>query len=227
MSSTQPSFVQPFQTVYIIKYTREGYAEPCYKIGITNDFEKRLSQHEDRRYGLKGWIETLSTTQMIVPREHAGKFEQIWANEHINAFGFRRVRGGKYDSPTMNGAYGEKKYEAMTRGGQVWVEGAFQQSATENQLCYYCHSSDHQSRHCKRKHNKAVYINRFIQSGVPGYDKPILELRSGDIKTFPMCKPILKTTRSRGKERILKMLTWTIIETPPTRRLPTRLVHAC
>lgn len=198
--------------VYSIEYKRTGYDDPCFKIGLTSDINRRRRQHERHIDGLKGWQKTLSVKTIPVRPEHAGILEEIWTLMYIAAYGFRRVRGAQYDSPNMNGYEGQNvTFSSMSFGYKQWVRRAYQQVATCLQLCYRCHTPLHQKRQCYGKASN-FHLDRFIHSGVPGYDSPpVLDLQLGVITDR-------KSVRLSGQERILKMLKWTMNDTHRSNR---------
>lgn len=191
------------RVIYVIEYSRRGYSQACFKIGLTVDFAKRRRQHERGHGGLKGWLRTVSTKTAQVTRAQAGIVEHIWTLLYIAAYGFLRVRGAQYDSPNMNGPDGAgATFRSLYGVHKQWVRRAYQETATCLQRCYVCHGS-HQKRQCPQGSIQPGDLDRFLATGLDSYDRPVLDVCVGAVTACPR-------VRAKGVDRMRRMLAWTL-----------------
>ena len=150
-----PPSHRPPNHIYVLEYEREGHDDTHFKVGITNDPQRRRRQHESRLAGLR---RITSFASARIDPAQAGEAELLLTLKYMAAHGFRRVRGSLYDHPR------QEKFPK-------WVCGAYKLVATMFQRCYYCHGTGHLGSWCPNRGSEAACRARFVESGVPGVDE--------------------------------------------------------
>jgi hypothetical protein len=190
--------------VYVLEYRRAGFQQNCFKIGITDNPDKRLKTHEST---LDGWTATVKFYySLLADPKQAGIIENHLTLYYMAAYGFQDVRGSLYDAPYQAGRVvkgqinNDKRYKR-------WVLDAYRHVAATFERCYSCHE-DHFSNSCRNR----MFFNTneekfFLKNGLKNIDRvPPLSWFTHD-----------RTESNRKIKRIKRLLEWTMNDTKMNR----------